>query len=366
MSDVLYPISLIREVRVTHLDRTVSDSFEDGSTSARSLWAARSFKRRIEVRHAPLSARDERHLRGFYAQRNGQQDSFWFRDNVNRGGNVKVRFTAPLSETRGRGVYEPEVMLEEVGPLRRQPEVDELYNAVSSANALLWLDANREAYVLHSGAVVLPNNYLHDETGNYQPIWQSGSFNPDNIVQQHCSYRATGGQWARTFDDVTGLSGTQPAGSIFLLAKHSASSGKQVLLAVGAMGTGAAMGIALSAANVYEPWTGGSETWTGCVQSNAVANTWRSLALVWAAASNTATLYVNGVSVGTGSNTRNFSLGRLAFHAAMDGTLKANAAGTMAACDTQHAMLFNTALTLAQVKALHNMVGYQYGLATVL
>jgi hypothetical protein len=69
-------------------------------------------------------------------------------------------------------------------------------------------------------------------------------------------------------------------------------------------------------------------------------------------------LYVNSAAALTESHTRNFTAGPVALGAAVDGTLKT-------AGDVAQVLVFSAALTSAQVKALHNLLGYQYGLSVV-
>lgn len=145
---------------------------------------------------------------------------------------------------------------------------------------------------------------------------------------------------------------------MFAIAKHGTVASKQVLFGVGAMGAGGAVGLAISAANAYEPWIGGSEAWGTATQSNATPDTWRSFGITWAAASNTANFYVNGAAALTESETRTYAAGPLSLGAAIDGSLKTT--GNVA-----HVLVFAATLSFAQVKAVHNLLGYQYGLSQV-
>ena len=95
MSDVLYPLGPVGSLDVKRFDRTVFDEFEDGSTTARRLWTAKTFKRRFEISHQNLTETEMRKLGAFLAARDGRYDAFWFRDNWNRGGNAKVRLAPP-------------------------------------------------------------------------------------------------------------------------------------------------------------------------------------------------------------------------------------------------------------------------------
>lgn len=356
MSDVLYPIGALKAVAVSRQDRTLVDAFEDGTTTSRRFWAAQSFKRKVQLQHAPLTLQEFRYLRSFFSQRSGGYDYFWFRDNVNRGGNLKVRFTQPLPEQWDGGARPVAVELAEVGPIRALPEFDEIATAAGSA-PLLWYDANREYYLTHAGTV-LNDTSAYDVMLIQHPVWQAGTPPIGNLLGQYQQYTFTGAEWAKTAANLAGLSGSQPACTVFAIAKHGTIAARQVLFSVGAMGTSKAVGIEVNASNFYTPFLGGSETWAIAQQSNGTPNTWRSFAVTWAAASNSATFYTNAASIGSESNTRAYTAGPAALGAAIDGTLKAS--GNVA-----HALVFAGALTLAQVKAVHNLLGYQYGLAQV-
>lgn len=356
MSDVLYPISLIESLRTEKHDRTVADAFEDGSVAARNQWSAQNFKRRFQLQHSPLTDAEWRHLRSFHSQRSGRYDSFWFRDNVHRDGNAKVRFTGPLpADYQGRA-HRLALTLEEAAPIRALPEWDELA-AAAGATPLLWFDANREIYYTHAGTVYKdPLGLAFDATLQQSAPWQAGTFPAGNILGQYQHYAFDGATWAKT--GALSLTGAQPAATVFAIAKHGTIASKEVLFGVGAMGTGHALGIAVSAGNFYEPWIGGSETWGTARQSNGTPNTWRSFAVTWPSASNVASLYVNGAAALTETETRDFTAGPLSLGAAVDGTLKCT--GNVA-----HVLVFAAELSFAQVKAVHNLLGYQYGLSTV-
>jgi len=359
MSNVLYPLGLIESIAVEKMDRAIVDDFEDGTTASRRYWAAQNFKRRLQVAHTWLTPTEYRYLRSFFSQRSGQYDSFWFRDNINRAGNVNVRFSGPLREARGSaGAYKVSVQFDEIAPIRALPEWDEVVTA-AGATPLFWYDANREYYLSHAGSVVTdPAVKTYDSLLAYPAPWQAGTPPIGNTLAQYQHYAFTGAEWARSAANVSGLTGTQPACTVFAIAKHGTVSAKQVLFGVGAMGAGKAAGIAVSAANYYEPWIGGSESWGTAKFENSAIDTWRSLAVTWAASSNNANLYVNGAAALTESETRAFETGPVALGSAIDGTLKAS--GNVA-----HAIAFAAALTQTQIKAIHNLLGYQYGLTVV-
>jgi len=355
MSSVLYPVSLIARQRVQRFNRVVSDEFEDGSTSARLRWTAQYFKRRFDLQHAPLTEAEYRYLRSFFSQRSGRYDSFWFRDNPGRGGNAQVRFASDVPEDFAGRAYQIQVSLEEIAAIRALPELDELTTAAGTA-PVAWFDANRERYHSHCGTAVM-DAFLYDVSLAGNANWAAGTLPLGNILGQYQYLNFAGTQYALTPANLV-VSAGQPALTLFCIAQHGTISGKQVLFALGAMGAGAGAGIAVAADNYYEPWLGGSETFTNARQSNATDDTWRSFAVVWTGSSNNVTLYVNAVSIGTDAVARSLTAGPLSVGAALDGTLKAT--GYVA-----QVMVVPAALSLAQVKAVHNLVGYQYGLATV-
>lgn len=357
MSDVFYPLSLIEKLHSETFERTVVDPFEDGSSSSRRIWAAQYFKRRYTLTHAPLTAAEWRYLRSFYVQRNGQYDSFWFRDNVHREGNAKVRFASALPKDFQGAARRLSFPMEEVAALRVLPENEELVTAAGST-PILWFDANRELYYEHAGSVYKPDAFAYDSVLAFPAPWQGGTSLPlGGTTSQYQHYAFTNSQWGRT-SSIAALTGAQPAATVFAIAKHGTVSSKQVVFGVGAMGAGGALGLAVSASNAYEPWIGGSETWGTATQSNGTNNTWRSFGITWAASSNTANFYVNGAAALTEAETRNYSTGPLTLGAAVDGTLKCD--GNVA-----HVMVFAAQLTHNQIKAVHNLLGYQYGLSIV-
>lgn len=357
MSDVMYPISVVRGISVARVDRVIADEFEDGSINTRNYWGAQYFKRRFTVQHAALTAAEFRYLDSFHSQRSGQADAFWFRDNIHRNGNAKVRFVGPLPASWQQGAREIQVALDEAAPIRALPDFYDLALAAGSA-PLFWYDANRELYALHGAQTILPGSFFDAQSGVDGAALQAGIFPLGNVLSQYQHYAFDGTAWGKTAANIAGLSSSQPACTVFAIAKHGTISSKQVLFGVGAMGSGAAVGIAISASNAYEPWIGGSESWGTATFSNGTNNTWRSLCVTWAASSNSANFYVNGAAALTESETRNYTAGPASLGAAVDGSLKTS--GNMA-----HVLVFAGQLTFAQVKAVHNLLGYQYGLATV-
>jgi hypothetical protein len=360
MSNLLYPLGLIAGQKITPMNSVVADAFENGTTSTRNLWAANNFKRQIVLTHPSLTPQEFRYLRSFYAQRNGNLDSFWFRDNISRRGNLNVRFAGPLVDTHDGVLFNAAVSMAEVSPIRSLPEWDEIATA-AGFNPVLWYDANREFYISHMGSTFNdPTNAAYDAAfQNYPAPWVAGAVDlAGNMLQQYNAYNFSVSNCARTSPNVGELVGAQPAATLFLITQSPAISTKGVICSVGTMGTSHALGIAIAADNRYEPWLGGSETWTNARFNNSAASTWRSVACVFAGSANSEQLYVNAASVGTDTNTRSLTAGPFAFGSAIDATLKFNGL-------VSHALLFAGALNLAQIKAVHNLLGYQYGLAVM-
>lgn len=357
MSDVIYPLSLIQAIEIQRMSRTLVDEFDDGSTNSRRYWAAQEFKRKVRIQHGHLTPQEFRYLRSFNSARSGEYDSFWFRDNIHRGGNIKARFASPLPAPWAGGARHIELMLEEVAPIRALPEFDELATA-AGATPLFWYDANREIYLSHLGVATMESSFYDANAAASGAALQAGTFPLANYLSQYQHYAFDGTAWGKTAANITGLSGSQPACTVFAIAKHGTISGRQVLFSVGTKATGGAVGIEVNASNYYTPYLGGSESWATARTLNSAINTWRSFGITWAASSNTANFYANGAAALTESNTRSFTAGPAALGASLDGTLKG--VGNVA-----HVIVFAAQLTFAQIKAVHNLLGYQYGLATV-
>lgn len=369
MSDALYPISLIAAQRVTPFNRVLVDDFENGTTTSRRLWADKNFKRQFVLEHAPLTLQEFKALRSFYTQRNGQHDSFWYRDNITRGGNAKVRFGAALPASNQKAVVQNVAsQLDEVAPIRTLPEYDELTAAAGVAPAA-WYEGNRQRYFEHLGtAFYEPTLHDHSQAERYPLSFQSGSMTLRDTVAATTSFTqgqyqaiyVTGSNWTKTAATIAELAGAQPGCTLFVILRRPATTTKHVIFAVGAMGAGNAMGLAHdTGADRFMPWLGGSETWTNTLTNNSPADTWRSYAVVFAAGSNNVSMYVNAALIGTDSNTRNFTAGPASLGAAIDGSDVANS------YRIAHAIILPAELTLAQVKAVHNLLGYQVGLSIV-
>jgi hypothetical protein len=370
MSSVLYPIGLTAKLRSPSINRVLADEFEDGSQSTRLLWPDKYFKRKFTLTHSNLTLEEYRWLRSFFTQRNGRYDSFWFRDNVNRRGNALVRFAAELPEGReGIVIDQMAVLMDEVAPIRMMPEWDEVETAAGSTLAC-YFDASREIYYSHLGTIYEDANGLHDAAyGLYPAVVQDAVASGPSLVSgvttaQWQSYSFSGYKWAKSASNVAAFAGTQPACTLFALVKQSAAPAvKQVLFAIGATGTSHALGLAITTGGAIQPWVGGTESWVGA--SAAISNNaWHSVAVTWASGSNVAKLYKDGVLIGNDTVTRFLTAGPLSIGAAPDGSALCNSTGAVAGY-AGHLMAFNAELTLAQVKALHNLVGYQQGLSTV-
>lgn len=387
MSNVLYPLAPTGSLEVARISRTIKDEFEDGSQQSRRLWSEKNFKRRFTVRHQNLTRQEFEILSSFLVARDGGYDSFWFRDNWNYGGNAKVRLVGDFPIDRsGAPIYSPQLVLEEVAPVRALPSFAEVATAAGqTGNGGLfhvWLDPNREieytntgddslgivytptlknfarndtTYPAYDPAAVHTANYygkLNTITAQYQSFWSP--YWPSNTYR----YR-----WkSSAFNSLSGS--TQPAVTLFALVKHGTSTtANKVLFGVGSSGAGLAHGIQLRSDNYYAPWLGGSETWSTAQYENSAADTWRSIAVTWAAASNTANLYVNGALIGSESETRNYAGGSIFLGAAPDDTLLVGAQSFNNAI--AHCMMWADDLSMAEIKAVHNLFAYQYGMATV-
>lgn len=359
MSDVFYPIAGIGKLKVTPMNRVVADAFEDGTTSTRYLWTDKTFKRRIELDHGPLTIQEYKTLRSFHTQRNGIYDSFWFRDNVNRGGNIKARFAQPMPGEYQKQLRTFGVDLVEVAPLRPLPEYDEVTTAAGTAASAIY-DPQRVIYFEHPGLSNYTETTIPDGTRaeSWPLTFQSGVHALGGTLTQYQHFDLATA-YAKTASNFTPITGAQPACTVVAFLKRaSGGTGRKGIITLGATGAGNAVGIGYNA-GVYEPYLGGAETWTTALQSNASGDTWRSFAIAWPLASNVASFYVNAALINTETETRNFTDGPLTINAEPDGTDG----------DTVHkigaVLVFPAALTLAQVKSVHNLFCAHYGLATV-
>lgn len=363
MSNSLFPLDLIATSDVTPTASVITDAFTDGTTSSRRFWPAQNFKRTFKLTTPPLAENEVRYLRSFISQRGGMYDAFWLRDNPNRGGQALVRFSKDPTTTWKSGARIYTLECQEIAPIRALPEFDEVAVA-AGAPAAVWYDANRERAVNYAGQSLIYDSATWDAatlTPGNRAAWQANATGIlASLGQQYPAYSADGAHWAVSPSPIGGLTSGQPALSLFALVNVPNAGAQKVLFALGAAGSGTALGLQITAANNLAPWVGLTESWTGALQANTAA-TWYSLAAVWPASSNVASFYVNGALIGTATNTR--SLG-----AAPAASLLASPGGTLIAASgalVHHAMAIPAALNLSQVKALHNLLGYQAGLASV-
>lgn len=359
MSDVFYPIAGIGKISAPHINRVIADKFEDGTMSARYLWTAQTFKRQVEIDHGPVSVQEFNALRSFYDLRNGTYDSFWFRDNVTRGGNIKCRFAGPLPELWERMQRPLTVQLAEVAPIRPLPEAYEVELAAGTEASAIYCP-QRQVYFVHPGQSAYTEATIHDHArAQAWPLtFQSGSNTLGSVLAQY-QYFEIGSGWAKTTGNFTALSGSQPACTVIAFLKRATGSASRVgCVTIGATGSGNGLGIGYNN-QYYEPYLGGAESWTTARYQNNVGDTWRSFAVTWASASNEANFYVNAALIGAETETRNFTAGPLVINAEPDGT-DGDTVQKFGAV-----LVFPAALTLAQIKAVHNLFCGHYGVATV-
>ena len=375
MSSVYYPLGPIGSLDVRRIDRTIADEFEDGSTQARRLWTAKYFKRRFSMKHENLNDTEMRKLAAFFTARDGRYDSFIYRDNHNRAGNAWVRLAGDFPIQRGGAkVYSPTIEMEQTAPVRELVGIDDITTALVAAGStdvpLCWYDANRAITYTHLGTAY-GENKVPDWSGNgYDLAWVSSQTKAIASLSSGSQlydlwawangYYATGAAAGIAGPALGGVS--QPAFTILaILYNHSgAYSGPMVVGHIGGVSSGSALGLQISG-DQLKPWVGASEAWTGAaLPSDAFC----SAACVWAASSNTATSYVNGTSTAAGSNSRSYVQSAGSIFAASNGTKHSYGVQFYLA----HVLMFNAALSQAQIKAVHNVFVHQYssyGLATV-
>lgn len=362
MSTEMYPLS-IGTLRVSPANRVITDEMESGVTYARSLWESQTFRRTFALSHPALTRQELRYLQDFHAARNGRADTFYFRDNVNREGNHTVRFASAPTWGGYGDARQVDLTLMESAPRRCLPTKGELAAILGPEQFVMW-DANRELALTHVDALTHDPDGLWDTwSGGHVGLWQAGGIGfGASLAEDYQHFRADGTCWAKT-TELANLVGGKPGFTLFALVRHSTCSAKQVILSIGSVGTGGALGLVLTADNRYEPWVGGTETWSTARQHNSPAGVWRSIAVVWAEFSNNATLYVDAVAVATEAVSRSFSNGPETLFASSSGSLKSGSG--LAQADVANAMFVQKACTGAQVKSLHNLLGYQFGLAQV-
>jgi hypothetical protein len=352
--NVLFPLSF-EACDITPVDRVDSDTFESGGSALARRWPANYFRHQINLTTSKLTPDEWRYLRAFYGAR-GTSDYFWFRDNPGRTGNYKVRFAKPFPQTRSV-ITQAQIELQEAAPRRVLPEWDEIIGITSSL-LVSWFDANRETYILNAGTATLDSALYDAAFGRYPAVRIGASNCFDGVFGQYQTYFLDGDAFCRSASNVSEFaSSTHPFCTLFAFVRAATSGDDQVLFSVGANGTNTGMGLKLGADNYFRPWVG-SAAFTNAKYLNSAADTWRSIAVRWDSA-NLTTLFVNGVQIGQDTVARNFTAGPLAIGAAPDQGSQAQSA------DLAQVMFFNMSLSLAQVKALHNLFCYQYGLATV-
>lgn len=370
MSDVLYPISMIDSLVSTPFAPVVADEFRVGTTSTRLNWTAQYFKRQFQLRHAPLTLQEFQYLRSFYSQRSGLYDYFWFRDNVHQEGNAKVRFSQPLPRQFQGSARILQVEMEEVAPVRALVEWDEVLAAAGTAPAFWW-DPCRELYYSHLGSIISASQvndfYVPNGSSTIPAVLQAGVFTDvfKGTVEQSQYFRANGTAWAKTSANLAGITGSQPAVSLFCFARHSANLNHQCFFSVGAAGTGTCIGLGMDNTGAYSIYSGSNATNYGLV-ANSPVDTWRSIAVTTTLNVNEFKMHING---GVGSqelSTRSYSAGPATLFANASGSAVANPSGSGAKSDLAQCMIFvGVQLNQTQIKALHNLFCSLYGVASV-
>lgn len=355
MSDDLYPIGLIKRLRVLKADRTVRDTFEDGSTSTRRSWSTGYFKRTFDLLHSPLTETEFSYLRDFWDD-HGTYDSFWFRDNVNHDGNARVRFVDPFPmEYQGRARL-VSLRMEETAASWTRSAVE----YIAGELPIVWWDAGREIYYKHAGSILFPYTAnVADRIVNYTAPWQAGT--PAVNAGLADAYSFNGTLWAKTSINLAELTGTSPDMTLFLVAKASSTSTIQQFLTIGDT-TGVAIGL-----TEHNSWYALRSDVTSHIGDPGVANDndeWTSVAITgWSSPA----LYVNTVSGGTpGFMAHSYGAGPAVLGARSNGGKIANPGNAMANCLVAHAMVFDVKLTANQVKSLHNLFAPQFAMDTVL
>jgi hypothetical protein len=348
---VFYPNAQISQLNVQKIDRTLIDPFESGATYARTTWAAKMFKRRFQLIHGPMTQKELRSLLSFYHER-GTYDSFWFRDNINRDGNALVRFSQPLPANYQAGIRSVPIVLDEVAPILALPSIENVATA-AGATPLVWYDANRELYFEHNGSVIMGERAMYDATMTYPAPYASSAFGLNLVspVTQYQNYAtATLGPWSRT--PITGLAALPY--TLFCFKAGNTSANAQMWFGFGsAVGDG--FGLHSNGTATYVAPLGGS-TITGLTTTSS-PTAWASWGIV--ATTTDVSFYLNGTLVATHSQANTFTAGKAAMFVNLDNTQNA-IAGSLA-----DMMIIPAVLSAAQLKAMHNLLGYRYGIATV-
>lgn len=366
MSDVMYPIGNL-DLSVTLEDRVVTDEFESGGSSARTYWPAGFFKRRFDIQHDALVKADFEYLQSFHRAR-GRYDPFWFRDNENRGGNAKVRFASSFNQGKDadRAAYRPSFQLDEIAPIMGMPQIADVI-AAAGVVPTAWYDPNREIYMPHGAASNLIIEGDAYDVGQSFPLhWLSLSSNLLYLQETLSQYQTYG------FDGFNHAIGTanptfaSNVCSLFIAFKGvPGSGGNGVIMSVGTQGSNSCFGIGMDGVGaLIVPFTGtaGGAPWTNCRRAGS-SSVFQTIAVTFDASN--ARMYVNGALFGTDAFTNSFAAGPISIGSKSTGAsiLDGASPNTNKLGD---AMLFaGTVLTLAKIKALHNLVAHRYSLAQV-
>ncbi len=360
MSNVFYPLSGFEDLPVMLMENSVQDAFEDGSTASRLLWSPQNFKRRFTLKHMQLTQAEFAWLRRFFSARSGRYDSFWFRDNVNRGGNALVRLSDKFAFNRKGLLYTVQTTLDEVAPIRLLPDVDDITAILPNQTFQAWYDANRQIALSHMGlryysAAIYDSTLNQDLTvlaltdGNWVGFTSQYSYwiLNQNDVPHKTAGNALDTPGSQTIFTIVATPGGEPNPTVITFA--------------GSLGTGKGIGIILNGASYY-PYIGGAEVWTGA----AIADSnFHSVAVTFSntAGTVTAKLYLDGALTNAGANPQNYTAGPLCVGAAPDGSMASFYSG--AAPRLGHCLYSSGVASQAQIKAFHNLLAYQYGMPTV-
>lgn len=356
MSAVFYPNHAIERMVIQPFDRVLRDEFENGATSARRLWTTKEFKHRLEIEHTPMTRAEWWRLRSFLKAR-GTFDSFFVRDNIDRTGNYEVRFRNTFPRSNEVAVIRAAVELEEIAPRVPLVEVDEVETAAGNP-LFAWYDANREYFLLDENELQVTEGTVHDAALNGQDLtWQSGALDLRDYTAQYQHMAFDDNQYA-TRSGLT-FPSADPAVTLFFVARAPTISAQSVGFCIGATGAGDCLGLQVSSSNVWSPFDDDATSWGSAVQSNSTADTWRSFAITAAGGSNDVKFYANAALKGTSTRSRDSHNGTIALGSHVDGSLFGET------IDIQHAMIFKAELTLAQIKAVHNLIRHQTGMAEV-
>jgi hypothetical protein len=205
---------------------------------------------------------------------------------------------------------------------------------VTGSSPLFWIDAN-------SGGGT-------DQTGNGHNFTLTAIGSPYKYFSDSAFKTAS----AAIIDDPFG------AVTMFMVAKHDfPDSGAYTILSINPSDqlNDSSFRILLQVDEKYVPSTKNPTAGVSGGFLNSPENTWRTIAAVWEKYSDTVSFYVNcnPVAAATESPRRYVSPGNIGF-----GSLRG--VGLV-----NHMMAFNTALSIAQIRSLHNLVASQYGITEV-